>query len=88
MVRVGQGGTRIRAAALATADGAGNTNWDDDQYWKLGMFYFNRNDPAFIVEQRFGIGWTANLANPLTWIVAAAFVVLVMIILAAVYVLR
>lgn len=29
---------------------------DDDQYWKLGMFYFNKNDSTLFLEKRFGVG--------------------------------
>lgn len=36
---------------------------DDDRYWKLGIFYVNRQDPSFIVQKRFGVGWTVNFAN-------------------------
>ncbi|MCX7521830.1 DUF1648 domain-containing protein [Microbacterium sp. STN6] len=36
---------------------------DDDRFWKLGLFYVNRNDPAFLVPKRFGIGWTINLGS-------------------------
>lgn len=37
---------------------------DEDQYWKGGLFYFNKNDPSIFVEKRFGVGWTLNFANP------------------------
>ncbi|WFR62541.1 DUF5808 domain-containing protein [Paenibacillus amylolyticus] len=40
---------------------------NDDDYWKLGFIYFNANDPSFIVEKRYGIGWTMNFARPLSW---------------------
>ena len=40
--------------------------------WKLGVFYFNRNDPALFVEKRFGIGWTLNLAHPASWVITIA----------------
>jgi uncharacterized membrane protein len=36
---------------------------DDDRYWTWGAFYNNPNDPAFMVEKRFGGGWTLNLSN-------------------------
>ena len=38
---------------------------DEDQYWKGGLIYFNKNDPSIFVEKRFGIGWTMNFANPI-----------------------
>lgn len=37
---------------------------DDDQHWKGGLFYVNRDDPALVVPRRFGLGWTLNLAHP------------------------
>ena len=37
---------------------------DDDQHWKGGLFYLNRDDPALLVPRRFGLGWTLNLARP------------------------
>jgi uncharacterized membrane protein len=76
-VRVGQGGSRLRfegAGASAVAGGAVDgasargtgaaVNRDDDRYWKLGLLYFNREDPAVFVQKRFGIGWTVNFARP------------------------
>jgi uncharacterized membrane protein len=40
-----------------------------DKYWKLGVFYFNRDDPAVVIEKRFGLGYTLNFARPITWII-------------------
>lgn len=37
---------------------------DDDRFWKLGVFYVNRNDPGTLVPKRFGVGWTINLGSP------------------------
>lgn len=65
MVIYGQGGSRLER------DKQTPSSYDDDKYWKWGMFYFNRNDPSFWVEKRMGIGMTINLAN---W-KAVAFVV-------------
>ncbi|MDV4149824.1 DUF5808 domain-containing protein [Clostridium sp. AL.422] len=36
---------------------------DDDSKWILGMFYYNKNDPAFMIEKRVGLGYTINFAN-------------------------
>lgn len=36
---------------------------DDDRFWKLGVFYVNRDDPATMVPKRFGVGWTINLGS-------------------------
>ncbi|GER67987.1 membrane protein [Weizmannia acidilactici] len=65
-ITTGQGGSRIRMGNGAVQ---GSSHYDDDQYWKLGVFYFNRNDPSVWVEKRFGSGWTINFAHPLGWIV-------------------
>ena len=37
--------------------------YNDDKYWALGMFYHNRNDPAYIVEDRFGGNLGFNYAR-------------------------
>ena len=58
--------------------------FDDDERWRLGLFYVNREDPSVVVPRRFGIGWAMNWGNPKSWGLAAllvaaiaAFVVLV-----------
>jgi len=54
-----------------------------DECWKLGLFYVNRTDPALWVEERFGIGYTLNLAHraavPLVLAFVAAFVAVAVI---------
>lgn len=42
----------------------GLTHWDDDKYWRGGLFYINREDHALLVPRRFGLGWTLNFGNP------------------------
>lgn len=42
-----------------------------DECWKLGQFYFNPRDPAYMVERRFGLGYSPNFARPSAWIAAA-----------------
>jgi uncharacterized membrane protein len=38
--------------------------YDDDQYWKWGMFYFNPDDKRIFPPKRlYGTGWTVNFAN-------------------------
>lgn len=41
---------------------------NDDAYWKLGMFYYNKSDPAIFVSKRIGIGYTLNHARPAAWL--------------------
>lgn len=38
---------------------------DDDDHWIWGMLYYNRQDKHAMVEARFGIGTSMNLATPL-----------------------
>ena len=47
---------------------------DDDLFWKAGLFYINRNDPAVLVPARIGVGWTLNLGNIAAWLVLAVIV--------------
>jgi len=71
LARLGQGGSRIPATA-ATPLATSKTPVGDrtpDRYWKLGVFYFNRDDPAVFVEKRFGLGYSLNFARPTAWII-------------------
>jgi len=62
-VRTGQAGSRL--PGLADRPGpVPQVNRDDDRFWKGGLIYINRDDPAIMVGNRFGIGWTPNLGNP------------------------
>ena len=72
---LGQSGSRVKAA---DGEGAEKTlNRDDDKYWKMGMFYVNRDDPSLFVEKRFGIGFTLNFGRPLGWIVLAVIAIII-----------
>ncbi len=44
-----------------------------DECWKLGGIYYNRSDPALFVQRRFGVGYTFNFGNRLSWVILAAF---------------
>ncbi len=59
-IRYGQGGARLegRGAAAPLTDGLA-----DNRFWKLGLFYVNRDDPSWLVEHRFGLGYTLNFGN-------------------------
>ncbi len=37
---------------------------DDDRYWKWGMFYNNPMDKRSLINKRFGVGMTTNMASP------------------------
>ncbi|MDR0596338.1 MAG: DUF5808 domain-containing protein, partial [Clostridiales Family XIII bacterium] len=70
-IRVGQGGSRLRAKGGGESAGAAP---DEDRYWKLGVFYFNKNDPSLFVEKRFGVGYTNNWAHPQGWLLLIALI--------------
>lgn len=36
---------------------------DDDEFYKLGLFYFNKEDPSILKEKRIGIGYDFNYGN-------------------------
>ena len=68
---LGQGGNRIPSPQRPDSPSTGAVgDRTEDRFWKLGVFYFNRNDPSVMVERRFGIGYTVNFARPVAWVIA------------------
>lgn len=65
-VTTGQSGSRIRVGKQT--DGK-TINRNDEKYWKGGLFYVNKNDPALFVEKRFGVGFTINFGRPLAIVI-------------------
>lgn len=60
---------RIKGARTATGDST------PDACWKCGMFYYNPDDPAFVVESRLGpLGCDMNLGNRWSWVVSFGLV--------------
>lgn len=46
-------------------------------YYKWGLFYFNREDQRiFVPKVNRLMGWTLNFARPETYIIIAAFLIL------------
>ena len=37
-------------------------------HWKLGVFYWNPDNPSYVVPKRFGTGYTLNFATRLAWV--------------------
>lgn len=77
----GQGGARM----FMRMQGSETLLADQDEYWKLGVFYFNPDDPSLFLPERFGIGWACNWARPAVWaimvaglVVTIGFVVIIM----------
>lgn len=75
LVKSGQGGCRIKLkempdnpteqdnGAFNLVNVSENYNRGDDKYWAIGMFYYNKDDPAYIVEDRFGTNLGFNYAR-------------------------
>ena len=76
-IKTGQSGSKIKIKGEQVA-GKSITR-DDDSLWKLGMFYFNKEDPAVFVEKRFGAGWTNNWAKWQSWLVLAGIIALIVL---------
>ncbi|GGH38512.1 DUF1648 domain-containing protein [Paenibacillus segetis] len=72
-ITTGQGGSRIGRSKVGSPIQPVN----DDAYWKLGVVYFNPQDPAIWVEKRSGIGWTVNFANPKGWLMLIGIIVII-----------
>jgi uncharacterized membrane protein len=51
-----------------------------DECWSGGVFYYNPDDPAFLVEKRIGFGWTLNYANKWSWICSVAILAVPLVI--------
>lgn len=68
----GQAGSRL----LRRMGPAGELDFDDDERWRAGVFYVDREDPAIVVPKRFGIGWSLNYGNPRSWAALALFAII------------
>jgi uncharacterized membrane protein len=81
--RMGQGGWRLdKEKEALSADRPPVGDRTPDECWKLGVFYFNRDDAAVFVEKRFGVGWTLNFGNPRSWWVIGALLAFILAMLA------
>lgn len=47
-----------------------------DEHWKMGLFYYNPEDPALLVEKRLGIGYTFNFARGPAWVILALVIIM------------
>jgi len=68
---------RAVGAAAPSGDAGGPDAPDEDVYWKGGMIYVNRDDPAILVPRRFGAGWTLNFGHPASVVIGIAVAALV-----------
>ncbi|SHI83016.1 Uncharacterized membrane protein [Clostridium cavendishii DSM 21758] len=60
--KMGQGGKNLK---VGNEEKSEVINRDDDNDYKFGMFYYNKNDNAVWVEKRSGSGYTVNFATPI-----------------------
>ena len=74
--RIGQGGKNLKVNKVDK-----EIYRDDDKYWVLGNFYYNKKDPSIFVEKRIGIGWSVNLGNPVGLTVAIIPIILIIVLL-------
>lgn len=49
----------------------------DDRYWKLGMFYYNPEDPTLLIEDRFGVNTGLNYGRKAAWAITAGLIILI-----------
>lgn len=77
-LHTGQGGANLMKAGSGSdilPDDRVLGDRTPDECWRGGMFYVNRDDPALLVEKRFGIGYTLNFGRPAAWVLTAFFIV-------------
>jgi uncharacterized membrane protein len=67
----------MRRVAVPEGPPVGDTT--PDSCWIFGQLYFNRADPALLVEKRMGLGYTLNLGNPWSWLAVTVAVVAISI---------
>ena len=65
----GQSGSRL----VKRLKGNGDIIADNDEHWKAGIFYWNKDDASLFLPKRFGVGWTMNWARPATWVIVGGF---------------
>ena len=65
----GQSGSRL----VKRLEENGDMIADNDEHWKAGIFYWNKDDASLILPKRFGVGWTMNWACPAAWLIVGGF---------------
>lgn len=51
----------------------------DDKYWILGTFYFNKQDSALLIENRFGSNTGFNYAHPASWVITVLLILAIVV---------
>lgn len=44
----------------------------DPHHWKMGIFYYNPDNPSVFVLKRSRLGFTINFARPVVWAIHGA----------------
>ena len=86
--KAGQGGCKLKPIVSAEDVKEGMTatrkpvefNRGDDKFWKLGMFYYNEDDPAMLVEDRFGTNSGFNYARTASKVVTALLIIFTVVV--------
>ena len=65
----GQSGSRL----VKRLEEKGDIIADNDEHWKAGIFYWNKDDASLFLPKRFGVGWTMNWARPAAWLIVGGF---------------
>jgi uncharacterized membrane protein len=76
LARLGPWGSGAPAAVDAPPVG----DRTSDRYWRLGIFYINPDDPAIMVEKRFGLGYTFNFGHIVSWLVVLVPIVVAVLV--------
>ncbi|MDI4649310.1 DUF1648 domain-containing protein [Cohnella hashimotonis] len=68
-------------------ESTGDPHVQEDEAWRGGVFYYNKADPALMVEKRYGVGWTINFAHPLGILIFAGMLLvpIAIVVLAAIF---
>jgi uncharacterized membrane protein len=69
LMRMGQGGNRLASPGTMQVGDRSRA-----ACWKWGLVYFNRSDPAILVESRTGVGYTLNFGNVWSWVLLGLIV--------------
>lgn len=82
LLKYGQAGEKLKIAYDDNEPSDYYTDPEEDKNWKLGVFYYNKEDPAVFVEKRFGIGSTINMARWQAWLLIAGLVLFIVLTIA------
>ncbi len=74
ILTTGQSGSRVKT----DKEQKDIVDADDDEHWRLGSIYFNKEDPSLFVNKRFGIGMTLNFAHKGAWVFMAVILLVVL----------